>query len=365
MIKRLKNRPRSDSFDREPRKPRQRWDRLVYLTLLAGFALSILNYVAGDKVFLRADGLVLRTRSVVEATSLVQVRKVYVSSGQSVAPGDDLLLAQSYEIIDRLSELSMLEAGLAEREAALRKETTLAKNLLPLIKARNTELVGTNETTNRAQASGLITATRQETVVEKLYIAKIELATLTAQVEGFAAELNAVIEARRRARQAINDLSEHYGSGIYRVGTAGVIGDTVPAVGEVFNPGEPILTVLSGKPHVLAYLPSAYMLDILPGERVVVTGGKIRRMGTIKEILPVSQSVPDEFRNAFRLDETRQLARIVLDDGTEFPTFSAVRVAREIPWRDWRKTGMDFARGIFGKQLATELSAGPSYHMYQ
>lgn len=346
MIKRLKTRPRMDSFEREERKPRQHWDRFVYLGLLAAFGLGILNYIAGDKVFLRADGLVLQTRNVVEATSLIQIRDVRVAPGQSVQKGEVLLQAQSYEVIDRLSQLSLLEADLAEREAALRKESTLAKNLLPLIKARNEELAATSTTSKRAQVSGR-TSSRRQTAIERLYVANVELETFTAEINGLAEELKAVVEARRRARKAVKDLSNHYNEGIYHVRSDGTVGDTVPAVGEVFNPGEPMLTVLSGKPYVLAYLPQAYLFNIVPGDSVVVIGGNIRRMGTIVRILPVSQSVPDEFRNAFRLDETRQLARIELKEGIQFPTFSAVRIFHHSPWRDWHNASLHLVTQVF------------------
>lgn len=332
MIKKLKNRPRSDSFDREPQRVRRQWDRLVYLVMLAGFLTALLNYTVGDLVFLRADGLVLRTRGVVAATSLVQVRSIDVTPGQRVHAGDRLLHAESFEILDRIAEFSILEAELAEREAALRTQMGLAESLLPLIQKRAVELKEIDTALDGARVSGLVTATRRESVTENLYDTNVELITLTAQFQGFAVELAAVIKARSQARQALDDLTKHYASGVYRAGTVGVIGDTVPALGEVFNPGEPILTVMSGKPYILAYLPSRHLFPVRPGDRVNVTGGTLRRQGMIERILPVSQSVPDEFRNAFRLDETLQLARISLDSGEDFPIFSTVHIRRYGPW---------------------------------
>ena len=298
--------------------------------------MGLLNYTIGDLVFLRADGLVLQTRSVVEATSLVQVRRVDVSPGQRVEVGDDLLHAESYEILDRLSKLSILEAELAEREATLHTRLDLAESLLPLIKARVLEIQRTNQSLDGARVSGLVTATRRESVSDSLYATNVNLVTLTSQVKGFGTELTAVIEARSQASQAHGDLAKHYASGAYLAGTNGVIGDTVPAVGEVFNPGEPILTVLSGKPYVLAFLPSRYLFPVQPGDRLLMSSGNTRALGTVESILPVSKSVPDVFRNAFRLDETRQLARISIDAGKGFPTFSSVRVGRSISWRNWR-----------------------------
>lgn len=354
MITKLKKRPRTDSFGAEPVKARRKWDRALYLTLLGGFALAMLNYVAGDLVFLRADGLVLRDRSVIAATSLVRIGDVEVTEGQTVREGDVLLQAEALEILDRLAELSMRDAELAEREASLRTQKQLAESLLPLVEERTVEIDQTRGSLDAPQVSGLITATRRESVLESAFAANVELVTLTAQADGLAAELAAIKDARAHARGALDELEEHYASGVYRAGTDGVVGDTVPAPGEVFNPGEPILTVLSGTPYVLAYLPTTYLFDVSQGDRVVVSGGNTRAEGTVDSILPVSQSIPDEFRNAFRLDETRQLARIVLDGESEFPTFSAVGITRDVPWSDWRRFVEDAAA-----RLPRLLDAGP------
>lgn len=347
MISKLKKRPSSGSFDRETARPHRKWDRAVYLALLAGFALAMLNYVAGDRMFLRADGLVLRERSLLAATSLVRVSHIEVSPGQIVSAGDVLIHADSFQVLDRLADLSMRNAELAEREAALRTQKEIAENLMPLTLERTEALNYTQAALDAPQVSGLVTVTRRETVLDSAYDVNVELVRLSAQAKGYAAELAALIEARRHVGQALDDLRAHYASGIYRANTDGVIGDIVPAKGEVFNPGEAILTVLSGTPYVLAYLPSTYLFRIQQGDRVVVSGGTLRQLGTIDSVLSVSQSVPEEFRNAFRLDETRQLARIRLDDVGKFPTFSSVHITRDRPWAHWQHTIQGSAQMLF------------------
>ncbi|CTQ50620.1 hypothetical protein [Jannaschia donghaensis] len=348
MITKLKRRPRSDSFDREATRPRRRWDRGIYLALLAMFAAAMLDYVAGDLVFLRADGLVLRDRSVVAATTLIRVNSVDIVAGQSVREGDPLLQASSVEVLDRLADLSMRDAELAEREAELRSRKDLSERLMPLARDRAEALDRTRDTLDASITSGLVTATRREGVVDQAHLANVELVTLVSRAEGLGQELEALGVARQQARDALDDLATLYDGGFHRAGTSGVIGDSVPAPGEVFNPGEPILTVLSGKPYVLAYLPTNYLFRIRQGDRITVSAGTLTQVGTIDRILSVSQSIPDEFRNAFRVDERRQLARIALDEDGGFPTFSAVRVARESRLPDWREAIVAAARYIPG-----------------
>ena len=331
MIRKLKSRRRADSQRNETRQWGRSWDRAIYLAVLAFFAIIMLDYAAGDRVIMRAHGLVLRDRDVIEPTSLVRITQVHVRPGEAVAPGDILIEAQSFAVLDRLAELSMREAELTERQAALAARTRLAERLKPIyaarlsdMEARQVDLAGARRTPLRA---------RLDSAERDLHDAQVDLARADVQIVSSAEEGSAVATARREARGAIADLTVHYDEGRHRAAVIGVVGDAVPARGEVFAPGEPMLTVLHGPAYVLAYLPDTYLFGIEVGDRVRVsggvTGGPIAHGGVISEILPVSSSLPDEFRNAFRIDETRQMARIALDAGHPFPAFSAVTATRE------------------------------------
>ncbi|WOI58256.1 hypothetical protein [Palleronia sp. LCG004] len=331
-MKRLKKRTRSDTHVSEARRPRPRsWDRNVYLALLVVFFGALGNYVFGDRLFLRADGLVLQNRTVIGATALVQITEVAVRPGQEVEDGQILLKAESLETLSRLADLSMRDAELAEREARLQSQLTVARELEPRAERRLSELRERSRTLEDLETSQLVTAGRRETLSDTLHDADIRAATLTAQIEGLSDEITALASRRRQARDAMQDLRTRYQDGIHMAATAGTVGDVVPAPGEVMNPGDPILTLYWGEPYVLAYLPSSYLFDLSVGEQVTATVGNLTRHGRIDAILPMSSAIPDEFRNAFRLRETRQLARITLAPGPDLPTRASVRITR-----DWR-----------------------------
>lgn len=329
-MKRLKKRTRSDTHVSEARRARPRtWDRNVYLALLIVFFAALGNYVAGDRLFLRADGLVLQDRTVLGATALVQVTEVAVRPGQEVEEGEMLLRAESLEMLGRIAELSMRETELAERGAHLESELTVARKLEPRAERRLAELSKREQALESLESSRLVTAARREALTDTLHDADIRSATLNAQIEGLSREITALKDRRTQARESIQDLKIRYRDGIHRAATSGTIGDIVPAPGEVMNPGEPILTIYRGERYVLAYLPQHYLFDIVVGEPVIVTAGNLTRNGRIDAILPMSSAIPDEFRNAFRLRETRQLARIALEPGPELPTMASVKITRK------------------------------------
>ncbi|MGP1396930.1 MAG: HlyD family secretion protein [Inquilinaceae bacterium] len=326
MIRKLKARPRVDTFQNAPRRPGSSWGRFVYLGLLALLGLGLANYVWGDTVFLRADGLTLRDRTLVAATSIVRVEEVHVRPGQRVRADDILLRVGSTEVLDRIADLAMRDAELAEREAALRSRRNLAVSLLPLAERRAAETSELLRSLESLSKQGLVASDRYEQVTVGNYDAETEKVRLATEIEGLEAEIEALVTARGHARLALGDLEAHYNSGVIRAATDGIVGDIVPSVGEAFRAGEPLLSVLSGDPYVLAYLPRSYLFAIESGRSVQVRSGRLTAIGTVTDILPVSQALPAEFQNAFKPDQTRQLARIEFDETSNFPIFGSVEI---------------------------------------
>ena len=335
MIKKLKKRPRSDSHDSQARIPRKRWDRAIYLTLLAAFFLMLGNYFVGDRVFLRADGLVLRDRTVLSATSLVRVSDIRIRTGQAVSQGDMLFRAESPELLDRLAEFSMRVAELDQRAAELVGRARLSAELLPLARDRakklkkdrarlGTALIGGSAPPARRQS--LLTTSRRQTVESQAYEAEAEFKRLKALRGALENELQAVASARQQAQEAVERLEGYYADGLLFAPIDGVISGDVPSTGEVFTPGDPMTTVLWGTPYILTYLPNGYIFELKPGQTVRVRGGNITQVGRIEKILPVSDSLPDEFQNTFRSRERRQLARISLPLDSSIPTHATVQI---------------------------------------
>ena len=76
MIRSLKKRPRSDALANEKRLPPHSLGRIIYLSLLGIFSIAILNYLFGDLVFLHADGLVLRDKTVVAPSYVARIQQI-------------------------------------------------------------------------------------------------------------------------------------------------------------------------------------------------------------------------------------------------------------------------------------------------
>lgn len=325
-MRKLRKRPRPDRLENQPRKTGSALGQRVYLALLALLLFGIANYVAGDRLLLRADGLVLRHQTRVAATSIVRIESVEVRPGQTVRPGDVLFRTTSAELLDRIADYAIRHAELTEREGARNSRLGVLDELVPLAETRLADAEQALATLETLKEGGLVSTERYERASESRYAATNDLLQLSSESRRLNSETAALRDARARAGAAVGDLERHYAGGVVRATTTGSVGDQVPVKGEVFLAGELILDVHSGRPHVLAYLPDDYLFGIDTGRAVAVTSGRVRADGRIVEILPVSQTLPRGFQNAFKPDRTRQLARIEFDAPPPFPTHASVHV---------------------------------------
>ena len=115
----LKKRVRPDNMTNDVRVTRGSFGRVVYLVLLAVFSLGVANYLFGDVIIFRADGLVLRDENVVATTFVARVVKVDVAQGETVHQGAPLLQLLSFEILERLADLSIKRAELVAKACLL------------------------------------------------------------------------------------------------------------------------------------------------------------------------------------------------------------------------------------------------------
>ena len=330
----LKKRPRADTIANQERKGRGRSGRHIYFALLAIFAIATTNYVWGDLVMMRGGGLVLRDKTVIAATFVARVAQVDVTEGQTVSKGDALMRIESTEVLERLADLSIRQAELAQQAATFRLRSEVASQLLPLAARRETETGKVLVRFDAMSDRGLLTSTRYEEALRANFDARQDRVKLATETETLAAQISALEDARSDAARAVADLMSHYAGGVIQAPAGGTVGARVPSLGSVFRAGDPILSVYSGEAYVLTYLPRRYLLPIETGMEVTVSSGRHTSDGVITDILPVSDALPREFQNTFKPRDRNQMARIRLADPDIFPVYEKVEIRCKsyLPW---------------------------------
>ena len=324
----LKKRLRPDNIPSEQRVMRGRTGRTIYLLLLSIFGFTVINYMFGDYVLLEADGLVLRDQHVVATTYVARVDSVDVTEGQTVEAGNPLVKLQSTEILERLADLSTKRAGLVANETDFKVKAASVAQLLPLAERRVAEAVNTIKQFDTLAAAKLVTAARYQEALRVNYEASHDRVNLITQRQVLEKELSSLDDALADADDAIAKLKGLYADGVVRSPVSGSIGASVPLVGNVYRPGEPILSIYSGDPYVLVYLPRRYLFPIYVGMKLRLTDGRDVADGVITEILPVTDTLPKEFQNTFKPSDRNQLAKIKLTTPSAFPLNQKVSVSR-------------------------------------
>lgn len=324
MVKSLRKRPRPDAIKTEQRRVTNKTGRMVYLAMLLALVTTGLNFLFGDFVFLRADGLVLRDKTTISATYLARVGAVNVSPGEAVTSGRPILQLQSTEILERLADLSSKKAVLAAKAAEFKVRAETVSQLLPLAEKRETETAKMLKQMHKLSVTRVASLPRYADALRSRFEAQQSFVKIDAQNRALAGELDAVDAARVDAEKALGELRDHYANGVVMAPVDGAIGTSVPSPGDVYRPGEKILEVYSGKAYVLAYLPHRYLFDIETGTKIQVKSGRLSAVGVITDILPVTAALPKEFQNSFKPSDRSQLARIAFDKAPSFPLHAKV-----------------------------------------
>jgi multidrug resistance efflux pump len=326
MIQGLKKRPRSDALVNEKRKVANPIGRAIYLGILAVFAVAVLNFTFGDLLFLRADGLVLKDQTVVATTFVARIQDVGIREGQQVEKGQVIMRLQSTEMLERLADLSARRARLVADTVEFRIRAETVAELLPLARKREGEATRVVGKFDELALAGLTTASSYDTALSANFSAQGERIKLATQLKTLEKEVATLHEARDLAESTLADLRAHYADGVIVAPVTGSIGVSVPSPGNVYRTGEPMLTIYSGSPYVLAYLPHRYMFPIKVGDKVNVYDGQSSTTGEIAEILPMTAALATEFQNTFKPRERSQLAKIRLAEGAPFPLLQKVSI---------------------------------------
>lgn len=326
----LRKRLRPDNIANQVRVTRGSFGRFIYLVLLALFAIGVANYLFGDMFFLRADGLVLRDENVVATTYIARVIRVDVQQGQSVKQGEALLQLQSLELLERLADLSTKRAELVVKATDFKVRTKSADELLPLAERRELESSRVIEKFDSMAKDGFVRTVPYADALSANYTASRDRVTLAAEVRVLSGEMVALEAALADAEAALLDLKSHYADGRVVSPVSGSVGALVPYVGNVYRPGEPLMSIYSGQAYILVYLPRRYLFPLHLGQELEVTDGQHTALGTLADILPVTATLPKEFQNTFQPTDRNQLAKIKLAANAPFPLNQKVTVSRPL-----------------------------------
>jgi multidrug resistance efflux pump len=328
MIKALRKRTRPDNLVNQVRAGGKSLARRAYLAALGSVAVILVSAILGPLIFLDADGLVMKERSVISTDYNARVIQVHVRPGDEVKAGALLLSVTSSETTDRIADLTAKVAAASAREMQLRSRLTQITTLKPVASDRRQRAVTALRHLQSLQARQLTTAPRVGEATREAYEAEREEAQLVGELEVIRQEIAAAGTARKDLSDALDLLKKAYNSGQITAAADGTIGPKVPSSGSIIKVGETALDVYHGSTYVVGYLQTSRLFSVEAGDSVVVTDGKMRSGGTVVRIEAVADALPAEFQSVFSARERQQVVRIEMDSRREndFPIHGKVKV---------------------------------------
>lgn len=326
MIKALRKRTRPDNLVNQVRAGGKSTARRVYLATIGSVVGLLALQFFGPMIFLDADGLSSKERLIIAPDFSARIDKLHVRAGEAVKTGQTIATLSSTEVIDRMAELSSKRTTLASREIQIESRMSSMKTLMPLAIERAKRSRSNVEQLNGLLKRQLTTSARLSEAIREFYESEREEAQAIAESRTLGDELKQVKASRLELDKLIESLRLNYNDGLLISQVDGRVGSRVPSRGQVTKRGDTIVDVYHGETHVIAYIPNSRLYGIDVGDRVMVTDGINRRMGSVERVEPLSDSLPAEFQSNFRSVERQQVMRITFEGEAPFPILAKVKV---------------------------------------
>jgi len=299
-----------------------RWRRLrniilIAVAILAGIG-AIMFMTSGGSFVLNADGVVTSERITIAAPYPdARVREVLVQPGEKVEAGQRIAIVESAQMLRTLSELSVEKAKLNTRMAEIGARLAATQKLIPEAEANNRQIKSYLDKLREAHSKGTVIDKTLSDMMNASLQASERLSSLIAERQSLEAEVASYREAVANVGDLYQSLSKTYADGVLTTPVSGYVGSKVMTSGSVASAnGGSIATVYTGAPYILAYLPDSYLLNIDAGEGVKVRSYARSVVGTVKDILPVTDAVPPEFQVPTAVRERGRLVKIAIPEAT-------------------------------------------------
>lgn len=299
----------------DTRREPLRFGKYVYMVVIAGLLLFLLDRAFGYLYLLQGDGFVYAPNRAVALEYDATIRSFDVQNGDVVQAGAPLLQYDSVWFRNRVLDLAT-RIGASQNE--LSDARVQAARLDAAIESTRGEVAFSR---NLQQASltlsdrGLISNERLSDLVHRHHQAERTLLELEAARNQLADEVPVLEESLARVDRHYAELLIGFGDGVVTAPQSGVVANLRVNAGAVVTAGNAILDVFGDDRYLLAYLDDRSPIDYARGDRVLVRfPGQGFAIGRIADLTAVADRLPEEFQPRFTTVDRSRLVRIEVDD---------------------------------------------------
>jgi multidrug resistance efflux pump len=314
----LKRRILQQAPPNEPRSRRLTLIRWVYLTVVLMVAIWLGNFLFGDRLYMRSEGLVLGEPAIIAAEFSVTVRDILVREGETVKTGKIAAIVSSQAVAETIARLSADVAARVIRQSELRIRSQVVDAMIPIAENRQKVAIDTRRELETLLERRYLGLNQRTTALDNEYHGVQDFESLKSEKRIVESELSMLGTVLAEAKTAISDLRRIYDDGRLTVPIDGVVTRLAANKGSVVRSGEPLIELSGNQRFVLAYVPTGSLYVVNEGDEVTIKTGLQSKRGVITRIEPFAAALPREFQRAFTPVERQQVIRIEFLPG-EFP----------------------------------------------
>jgi len=308
----------------------------VYLFALLAFVVWLLYTLFGHLFFFQAEGLVVREQNRISVPYPARVAEMSLDVGDRVKKGQTVARVHSLTIRETMAKLQLQMADNRRERSRLKARRAELEALIPVARRRADRMEEILGKSSEAYTQGLTTLTARSNLIEDEFAAAQDLARFRAEKAEIDRQMRLIDEQQQDLRDQYALFADAYDDGEVRAPAAGHVYDIAITQGGVVRAADPIMTIVSGAPYILAYADPGGFDEIRVGEAVDIEFGVRKVRGTVTRLLPLSKQVPEAFQRAFQPQQRSQLIRIDFTEGVPRPpTFSNVRISAHDILPNW------------------------------
>jgi multidrug resistance efflux pump len=326
MITKLKSRPRLDALDNQRRGAGKKLGRRVYFGILIAIFVSITYFFIGARFVLDADGLVVKDRFLLAAEYDSRVIRNNVQPGDAVRKGQTLLLLDSRDIANKLSDFDARRSELLNQLEEVSALIASAERLLPIASAQEKQARDYAEKVQKLLDSGFTTTPVRNNAMDVYFARQRDVAALNGERVSALKREKTITSTLAELDGIIADTKRIFDQGTLESPVDGIVGPVVPSIGQVNKRGEPIMEMFVGTPYVLAYLPTDRVYAVEVGTKVAINDGYRTARGRIVKIGGLTDNLPAEFQGTLKRRERQEILKIEFDGNPGFVLGSTVSI---------------------------------------
>lgn len=297
-----------------------RFGKYLYLAVLGTFLMVIVHLLFGHIYLLRGGGYVYSDNRAVELEFDATIIDLNVHEGDRVEPNSPLFTYDSLSFRNQLIRIAFDISELKNNLGELNIQNLEMLNQIHFAKKYATWSEGLRADLLKLSKKSLVPRTQLSTESFRSFEAKERLESFKAEKKEIELNIDMLKANIAGLEHNYQALENRYNGGVVAAGVSGIVNGLQITPGDVLEKGDNAMRIFYGHRYIYAFFDQSSWVKYSPGDTVFVRiPGKSYVRGKIKELLPVTNRIPEEFQPRFKRTRRDQLALIevkanLLDD---------------------------------------------------